>query len=73
MTGCDVAKMWPELFHDVTAEVTEAIRQAFASQYLSGWEPNRPDVHDFVEYHHGRLTEAEYMQRGLDRASAVTE
>ncbi|MBP2436934.1 antitoxin VbhA family protein [Microbacterium amylolyticum] len=68
MAGCDVVALWPDLFVDLDEDRQDLFRQTFASQYLSGWEPNRADVVDLLELKSGAITRDEYTQRIRSRA-----
>ncbi|MBP2437271.1 antitoxin VbhA family protein [Microbacterium amylolyticum] len=55
--------LWPDPFVDLDEARRDVFRQAFASQYLSGWEPNRADVVDLLNLKRGVITRDEYLQR----------
>lgn len=51
------------MFAQMAPRDRDAYRQVFASQYLSGWEPNRGDVEDLLAHDRGEIDTAEYLRR----------
>lgn len=69
--GLDVVALWPDLFEGMDEGERNSFRQTFASNWHEGWEPNRADVADLVAHVQGRLSDEEYLQRGVDRVRAA--
>ncbi|MGF3057323.1 hypothetical protein [Microbacterium sp. YY-01] len=70
MAGFNVVAMWPELFEELDGEQQASVRQVFATEHLSGWEPDRAAVADLVEFTLGRIDFDAYLSRAAERAAA---
>lgn len=71
MSGFDVVATWPELFIDVDEQQKDTVRQVFATEHVSGWEPDRDAVADLVAFTLGHIDFDAYLSRSADRAAAV--
>lgn len=70
MAGFDVVSTWPELFEDLDDEQRESVRQVFATEHVSGWQPDRAAVADLVAFTLGRIDFDAYLSRAAERAAA---
>jgi len=61
----DVVERWPELFELVTPEQRKAVTSALVAGWHEGWQPNRKDVADLIDYARGAITMDEYKARSL--------
>jgi hypothetical protein len=59
-----------DLFAPLTADQVWAIEQTLANGRLEGWDPDRSDVADLIDYTLGKLTRAEYVSRASERRAA---
>ncbi|GEC76721.1 hypothetical protein [Microbacterium maritypicum] len=71
MSGFDVVATWPDLFVDLDDDQQDTVRQVFASEHISGWEPDRDAVADLVAFTLGHIDFNAYLSRSADRAAAV--
>lgn len=71
MPGFDVVATWPELVVDLDDDQQDTVRQVFATEYVSGWNPDRDAVADLVAFTLGRIDFDAYLSRSADRAAAV--
>ncbi|KJC65730.1 antitoxin VbhA family protein [Agreia bicolorata] len=69
MAGFDVVTTWPELFKDLDDGQQETVRQVFATEHVSGWEPDRAAVADLVAFTLGHIDFDAYLSRSADRAA----
>ncbi len=67
----DVEARWPELFAQLDAEQRRAVVQSLAAGWHEGWEPNREDVADLIDYARGALTFDEYQARSAEKAARI--
>lgn len=59
----DVEQRWPELFAGLEPAQRNAVVQSLASSWHEGWEPNRPDVENLVNFVKGVIDRSEYLRR----------
>lgn len=71
MPGFDVVATWPDLFVDLDADQQDTVRQVFATEHVSGWEPDRDAVADLVAFTLGYIDFDGYLSRSADRAAAA--
>ncbi|MGO2520931.1 MAG: hypothetical protein ACTH8F_12470 [Microbacterium sp.] len=71
MAGFDVVATWPELFVDLDEEQRATVRQVFATEYVSGWQPDRDAVADLVALTLNHIDFDAYLSRSADRAAAA--
>lgn len=69
MAGFDVVATWPELFEDLDDEQQATVRQVFATEHVSGWEPDRAAVADLVAFTLGHIDFDAYLSRAAERAA----
>ena len=69
----DLESRWPELFAQLDAEQQRAVVQMLAAGWHEGWDPNREDVADLIDYTRGAITMDEYEARSLAKAERITE
>lgn len=67
----DVETRWPELFTQLDAEQRRAVVRSLAAGWHEGWEPNREDVADLIDYTRGALTFDEYQARSAEKAARI--
>ena len=67
----DVETRWPELFAQLDAEQRRAVVRSLAAGWHEGWEPNREDVADLIDYTRGALTFDEYQARSAAKAERI--
>ncbi len=60
----------PDLFAPLTATQVWAVEQTLANSRLEGWDPDRSEVADLIDYTLGKLTRAEYVSRASGRRAA---
>ena len=61
--GLDIVDKWPELFAPLGAETRIAVVQTLTSSWHEGWEPNRAEVTNLVDFGRGIIDEAEFFRR----------
>jgi hypothetical protein len=59
----DIEERWPGLFADLTEQERWAVRQSLASAWHDGWEPNREDVENLIDFTRGAIDFEEYRRR----------
>lgn len=64
----DVEQRWPELFAPVDAAQRRAVIQSLAASWHEGWVPNREDVENLTARAAGKIDQAEYLRRALEKA-----
>lgn len=52
----DVEARWPELFDQLDTNQRRAVVRSLAAGWHEGWEANRQDVADLIDYTRGALT-----------------
>ncbi|GAA2926299.1 hypothetical protein GCM10010458_05300 [Microbacterium luteolum] len=71
MAGLDVSAMWPDLFIELDDRHRANVRDVFATEYLTGWEPDRAAVAEVIELERGRIALSDYMKRNAARIASV--
>lgn len=71
VAGLDASAMWPDLFIELDDRHRANVRDVFATEYLTGWEPDRAAVADVIELASGRIGLGEYMNRSAARMASV--
>lgn len=71
MAGLDVSAMWPDLFIELDDRRRANVRDVFATEWLTGWEPDRTAVADVIELANGLIDVGEYMKRNVARMASV--
>lgn len=61
----DVERRWPELFEGLEYGQREAVVQSLAASWHEGWEPNRVDVANLVDFVTGVIDRAEFLRRSV--------
>ena len=61
----------PELFDQLDADQRRAVVRSLAAGWHEGWEPNREDVADLIDYTRGALTFEDYQARSADKAARI--
>ncbi|MGP4992034.1 antitoxin VbhA family protein [Glutamicibacter ardleyensis] len=61
----DVEQRWPELFAGLEPGQRNAVVQSLASSWHEGWEPNRPDVENLVNFVKGVIDRKEFLLRSV--------
>lgn len=61
----DVEQRWPELFAGLEPAQRNAVVQSLASSWHEGWEPNRPDVENLVNFVTGVIDRKEFLLRSV--------
>ena len=69
----DVEARWPELFDQLDADKRRAVVRSLAAGWHEGWEPNREDVSDLIDYTRGALTFADSRHARPTRRRASPE
>ena len=67
----DVEARWPELVDQLDADKRRAVVRSLAAGWHEGWEPNREDVADLIDYTRGALTFEDYQARSADKAARI--
>ena len=67
----DVEARWPELFAQLDGAQRAAVLRSLAAGWHEGWEPNKEDVADLIDYSRGVLTFDEYQARSAAKAAQL--
>ncbi|MGZ0711591.1 hypothetical protein ACWPKO_25000 (plasmid) [Coraliomargarita sp. W4R53] len=59
MAGLDASAMRPDLFIELDDRHPANVCDVFATEYLTGWEPDRAAVADVIELSSGRIGRGE--------------
>jgi len=60
-----LADRWPDLLALLSVPQRQAVLNALAAGWHEGWEPNREDVSDLVDYARGTITMKDYRDRSI--------
>jgi len=72
MTRQDLlADRWPDLLALLSVPQRRAVLNALAAGWHEGWEPNREDVSDLVDYARGAITTEEYQERSIAKVRNI--
>lgn len=69
MAGFDALATWPDLFEGLSADQKAAVQQVFATEYLSGWSPNRAAVEELIAFTRGQIDFDAYLSRATESAA----
>lgn len=67
----DVETRWPELFAQLDADERRAVLRSLAAGWHEGWEPNREDVADLIDFTRGTITLETYRARSAEKAARI--
>jgi hypothetical protein len=66
--GMDLEGRWPDFFEGLTRLQCFAVVQACAANWHEEWIPNVFDVKNLTDVTRGTISDAEYLDRALDKA-----
>lgn len=67
----DIEDRWPELFGQLDVAPRRAVIRSLVAAWHEGWEPNRRDVADLIDYARGAINFAEYETRSVRLATQI--